>query len=172
MKNKSSNIKPKKILLLLGAFEPAFYDFLKKERKEAAIYVCEGRPDFESSRLTCRALLHRKIIPTVIADNTAGFLFFRGWVKEVWVAYQTADKECVLADVGGLILGVLARRHNVPLYAFAGIKKNRFVGSPDQACSLDGVRIAPEGVKSFVPLIELVPRKYVRKIWQKPTSLD
>ncbi len=155
-------IKPRSIILLLGNFRPDFYDSLKKAG--SPVYVLEGRPDFVSAQATCRELLKRGITPTVIADNTAGFLFGRGWVKEAWIAYQTSDDQELLADIGSLILGVLAKQHRVPLQAFPGVKKSRFVGSPDAVCQLSGRRTAPAGVKGYVPLIETLPKKYVRKI--------
>lgn len=163
-KNVLVNFKPRSIVLLHGSFVTAFYVSLAK-RKVRNVFVLEGRPHFDSSREACRQLLKRHITPTVIADNTAGFLFARNLVKGVWVAYQTADRQEILCDAGGLVLGVLAKVHRVPLYAFPGVKKSHFVGNPDDICRLEGARTAPQGVKGYVPLIDILPKKYVRRVY-------
>jgi hypothetical protein len=45
----------------------------------------------------------------------AGSLFFNGYVKEVVLACQYADKTGALCDMGALILAVLAKKHKVDI---------------------------------------------------------
>jgi len=161
---KEQHFKAKSIILLLGSFESSFYDFTGHGPLATVHCVLEGRPTFASSRAACRELLKRRITPTVIADNSAGFLFARGWVKEAWVAYQAKDKDGVIGDSGALILGVLAKYHGVPLFAAPGMPAKKIMAAAADICSLNGKRVAPVGVKGYAPLLEFLPKKYVREI--------
>ena len=96
----------------------------------------------------------------------AGFLFFKGLVKEVIVACQYADDTGALCDIGALILAVLAKEHKVPLKLIVADRRTRFLGDPEEISSFEGQRIAPEETHGYVPLVEWVPAKYLRK-WHK-----
>src|SRR5271170_5406646 len=105
---------------------------LKKVKmiKDHHAFVCEGRPSLEAGRKTSGILLKKGITPTMISDNMAGFLFFKGLVKEVVIACQYADKKGALCDMGALILAVLAKKHKVPLQLMAADQRHRFLGDP------------------------------------------
>ena len=162
-KNAPADFKLRSIVLLQGMFAPEFYDALAK-RKFKNVVVLEGRPSFDSSREACQQLLKHRITPIVIADNTAGFLFSRNFVKEVWIAYQTSDAKGCICEIGALIVAVLGKTHRIAVDAAQGIPQKRFLGSPDDVCCLAGQRTAPVGVKGYVPLVEFVPQKYFRRI--------
>ena len=66
----------------------------------------------------------------MISDNMAGFLFFKGLLKEVVIACQYADKKGALCDMGALILAVLARKHKIPLKLLPAERRHRFLGDP------------------------------------------
>ena len=66
-------LNKKSIILLHGNFEDKV---LQGFKKGSPYFVLEGRPDLIGSRSVLKALAKRKIVPTVIADNMAGFLFF------------------------------------------------------------------------------------------------
>jgi methylthioribose-1-phosphate isomerase len=152
------------ITLVQGVFAVSFFDLLKK-RKAGDVFVTEGRPSLEAARVSCRELLKRKITPTLIADNMAGFLFYRGWVREVWLSTQVVDRHGAICDIGALILSVLSRKHKVPVYLFPAGRKTRFIGNPKTLVYFQGVRIAPAGVKGYAPLVEWVPDKYITKVY-------
>src|ERR1700733_1846186 len=126
--------KLKSICLFQGALSP---ESLKKIKltKEAHAFVCEGRPSLEAGRRTSKGLLKKGITPTLISDNMAGFLFFKGLVGEVIIACQYADQKGALCDTGGLILAVLARKHKVPLKLLAAERRTRFLGDPKSIMS-------------------------------------
>lgn len=145
--------KLKSIIVLQGVFEEGVIKNLKLS-KTAHVFVLEGRPSFEAAQLTCQALLNNGITPTLIADNMAGFLFFKGWVKQVIVACQLADKTGALCDSGALILAVLAKKNKVPVKLLKAKHKARFLGDPSA--------VAPRGINGYVPLVEWVPVKYLR----------
>src|SRR5271154_6195624 len=106
--------KPKSIILFHGVLSTGSLDKFKLAKDNHA-FVCEGRPSLEAGRKTSGILLKQGIIPTMISDNMAGFLFFKGLVKEVVIACQYADNKGALCDMGALILAVLAKEHKVPV---------------------------------------------------------
>jgi methylthioribose-1-phosphate isomerase len=91
----------------------------------------------------------------------AGFLFFKGLVKQVFVACQYADKKGALCDMGALILAVLAKKHKVPIKLLVADHRTRFLGDPKAILSFEGQRTAPKGTHGYVPLVEWVPAKYL-----------
>ena len=113
-------------VLLQGVFEPKVFGHLKKQQFRE-IFILEGRPHLDAARSCCRELLKRKVVPTLISDNMAGFLFFKNLVKEIWIAYQTADEKGALCRIGASILGVLGKKHRVPVYLFPGKSQNQFM---------------------------------------------
>jgi methylthioribose-1-phosphate isomerase len=152
--------KPKSIVLLHGAFD----DAVLKNFKKADYFVTEGRPDLLSSKSTIKGLSKKKIIPTVIADNMAGFLFYKDLVKEVRIAYQYVDETGVLCDIGGLIMGVLAKTHNVPVYLFPGQTRRHFLAPQDEILKFNGQLVAAKGTRAYGPLVEWLANKYITKL--------
>jgi len=158
--------KKNNVVLLQGVFEPSIFDLLKK-RKIKEVFILEGRPGLEAAKHSCRELLKRKIKPTLIADNMAGFLFYKGMVKEAWLSYQSTDKEGALCQIGGLILGVLGQKHKVPVYIYPNDQKLKFLGRQRDISYFNGIKVAPRGVQGYVPLAEWVPKKYIRKTYER-----
>lgn len=158
--------KKKSIVLLHGDFDKTFFDELQR-RKLKDIFMLEGRPDLNAVRVNARELLKRKIKPTLIADNMAGFLFLKNLVKEVWLAYQFADHNGAVCRIGSLILGVLGKRHNVCVNVYTAKGKTRFIGKQRDIFYFNGIRVAPAGIKGYVPLVEWVPKKYITKIYEQ-----
>ena len=95
----------------------------------------------------------------------AGFLFYKKYVKEVWLSYQTSDKKGALCQIGGLILGVLGRTHKVPVNIYPNQKKLQLLGRAKDIAYFNGVKVAPNGIKGYVPLAEWVPQKYITKVY-------
>ena len=153
--------KSKSIYLFQGVFSADSLKKFKLSKKDHA-FVSEGRPSLEAGRVTSAILLKQGITPTVISYNMAGFLFFKGLVKQVNLACQYADNKGALCDTGALILAVLAKKHTVPVKLLIAEHRNRFVGDPQSILSFEGVRIAPKGAYGYVPLVEWVPAKYLK----------
>jgi len=153
--------KAKSICLFQGILSPAALKKLKLAQGEHA-FVCEGRPSLEAGRKISEGLIAKGITPTVISDNMAGFLFFKGLVKKVFISCQYADKKGALCDTGALILAVLAKRHKVPLALLVGEHRTRFLGDPKAILSFEGQLIAPKDTHGYVPLVEWVPAKYLK----------
>ena len=167
-KNKSTknNLNDKKhsIVLLQGVFADTFFQQFKKNNSPE-FFVIEGRPNLEAASANARNLLQKKIIPTVISDNMAGFLFLKDLVKEVWIAHQAADCDGALCDIGALVLGVLGKHHHVPVYLFPSGRKTNFMGKEKDLTRFKNKTIAPKGIRAYVPLVEWLPAKYITKIF-------
>ena len=153
------------IVLLQGIFESPVFDVLKA-RKPEEVFVLEGRPSLDAAKFSCRELIKRNIRPTLIADNMAGFLFYKELVKEVWLSYQLADENGALCQIGGLILGVLGKRHQVPVFLYPNRAKIHLIGPQREIFYFNGVRTTPEDIRGYVPLAEWVPKKYITKIYE------
>ncbi len=153
--------KLKSICLFHGILSAESLKKVKLAQDDHA-FVCEGRPSLEAGRRTSGIFLKKGITPTVISDNMAGFLFFKGLVKHVFIACQYADKKGALCDMGALILAVLAKKHKIPVRLLAAERRHRFLGDPKDILSFEGQRIAPKGTHGYVPLVEWVPVKYFK----------
>ena len=153
--------KTKSICLFQGVLSAESLKKVKLAKREHA-FVSEGRPSLEAGRKTSAILLKKAITPTVISDNMAGFLFFKGLVKEVVLACQYADKKGALCDMGALILAVLAQKHKIPVKLLVADHRTRFIGDPKAILSFEGQNIAPKGTHGYVPLVEWVPAKYLK----------
>ena len=159
-------IKTKKSAIIVqGVVNPSLFDYLKKKKK-SPIVVLEGRPKLIALKQSCHELIKRKLKPVVITDNSAGFLFYKNLVKEVWIAFHMIDQQKALCDIGALIIGVLARAHKIPVYLYPAIKHFQLIGNENDTLLFQQVRIAPDGVKAFVPLMEWLPLKYTTKIYE------
>ena len=152
--------KKNSIILIHGVFAADFFKTFKPVAG-TKVFVMEGRPSLSAGKTSCTALAKKGIVPTVICDNMAGFLFFKGLVKEVVLACQFADKTGALCDMGALILAVLAKRHHVKIKLSSAQHKAHFLGNPEDILSFEGKRIAPKGAAGYVPLVEWVSAKYL-----------
>ena len=146
------------IVLLHGVFEKSFFDMIET-RGYKKVFIMEGRPTLEAAKVACRELLKRKITPTVIADNMAGFLFYNKLVKEAWLAYKITEKRGAMCHIGASIVALLAKEHNVPLFCYKGDSDAEGVAKEKDVVSFNGVRVAPEGTETCAPLLERVPGK-------------
>jgi methylthioribose-1-phosphate isomerase len=153
--------KLKSICLFQGVLSAGSLKKVKLAKSNHA-FVCEGRPSLEAGRKTSAILLKEGITPMVISDNMAGFLFFKGLVKEVIIACQYADKNGALCDTGALILAVLAKKHKVAIKLLVADHRTRFLGDPKSILSFEGQQMAPKGTHGYVPLVEWVPAKYLK----------
>ena len=153
-------------VLIQGVFKDTFFGLLKK-CKAKNIVVLEGRPRLDGAKIVCRKLLKSKITPTLISDNMAGFLFYKDLVKEIWIAYQSENQTEAVCDIGALILGVLGKQHNVPVYLYPAARKTKGVAASKDILTFNGQRVAPKGAKGYVPLIEKLPKKYITEIYHE-----
>ncbi len=153
--------KKSSIILFCGVIDG---DAAKKLKitKGKNVFLTEGRPTLEAGKVNAKIFLSKKITPTIISDNMAGFLFANDFVHEVVLACQYADQGGALCDTGALIYAVLAKRHKVPVKLIQSKLRTRFLGDPKSVLSFENVQIAPKGTSGYVPLVEWVPGKYLK----------
>jgi len=156
--------KRKSVVLMQGVFDEAILKGLSANHLKD-IFILEGRPNLEASKTSAKAFQRARMTPTVIADNMAGFLFYRNLVREVWLAYQYEDPTGALCDSGALILGVLGKKHKVPVKLFPGKIKSKFMADQEDITSFLNKPITAKGVKGYAPLVEWLPRKYITKVY-------
>lgn len=152
------------IVLLHGYFKPSFFDRLKK-KKPRKVFVLEGRPSLGSSRYCCKELLKRDVKPTLISDNMAGFLFYKHFVREVWLSYQTKDNDEASCLIGAMILAALCKKHYIPFLLSPSEEKVESMADKEEIFSFNGDRVAPKNIKGYVPLLEMIPKKYITKAY-------
>jgi methylthioribose-1-phosphate isomerase len=159
------SIKAERLIMLQGGFDE-FALAKIKQAKVKKVYIPEGRPKLDASRMAVKELNKLGIKPVLISDNMAGFLFSRGLVREVWLSYQLVDEKGAVCRIGALILAVLAKKHKVPVYLFKSGVKLKFMGKPQDLFYFLGERIAPKGIKAYVPQVEWVPQRYISKRYE------
>lgn len=93
----------------------------------------------------------------------AGFLFYKNLVKKVCLSYQLKDRDGFLCSVGGLILAVLAKRHDVPVKLFPAAAELKLIGKPRELFYFNGSKVVASKINAYVPLVEWVPNKYLGK---------
>jgi S-methyl-5-thioribose-1-phosphate isomerase len=147
------------------------------------VWVDETRPRLQGARLTAWELLEEGIPHTIIADNAAGHLMWRGDVDLVIVG---ADRIAANGDfankIGTYEKAVLARENKVPFYVAAPSStfdrrcrsgRSITIEERDQrevthvSGALEGgglceVRVSPLGSKAQNPAFDVTPARYVK----------
>jgi methylthioribose-1-phosphate isomerase len=146
------------------------------EGKALHVYVDETRPVLQGARLTAWELIKEKIPATLIADNMAGFLMSRGRIDRVIVG---ADRIAANGDtankIGTYSLSVLAKTNKIPFYIAAplstidiSVKTGADIPieerNPEEVTSLQGIRIAPEGIDVYNPAFDVTPHRFITAI--------
>jgi methylthioribose-1-phosphate isomerase len=155
------SIKLKNVVLIQGVFRADFFSLLKKSKKD--VVVLEGRPSLQAARENCLQLQKMGMTPTLMADNMAGYLFSKAMVKEVWIASQSIDKNGAMCDIGALVVAILAKKHDIPVFTYFAGRTSKPFGKSSDLQKFNGQSVVTAKVKAFVPLIEWVPAKYINK---------
>ena len=147
-----------------------------RQGKILQVYVDETRPLFQGARLTSWELLRAGIEVVLITDSTAASVLREGRVQAVIVG---ADRIAANGDtankVGTYPLAVLAQRHNVPMYVAAPVSTfdpHSSTGNDipieerdsSEVTQVAGIRIAPEGVRTYAPAFDVTPHELITAI--------
>ncbi len=151
-------------VLIQGNFPVEFFNQLK-DCPIKDIFVLEGRPSLKAVKDSTRELNKLGFTPTVMADNMAGYLFYKKLINEVWIACQAVDQEKIVCDIGALILVVLAKKHNVPVYAFKTTPGRKNNEADNDLKKFNGKVVLSTATKAYVPLTETVPVSYLKGIY-------
>jgi methylthioribose-1-phosphate isomerase len=144
--------------------------------KKIDVFAGETRPFLQGARLTAWELQRDGIDTTLITDNMAGHFLKSGRIGCVVVG---ADRIAANGDVANKIgtygVAVLAKENNVPFYVAAPISTlDLALASGDQipieeraakeVTHVQGVHVAPEGIKVANPAFDVTPNRYVTAI--------
>jgi methylthioribose-1-phosphate isomerase len=144
--------------------------------KQIDVFADETRPFLQGARLTAWELQRDGIETTLITDNMAGHFLKSGRIGCVVVG---ADRIAANGDVANKIgtygVAVLAKETGVPFYVAAPISTlDLSLDSGEQipieeragkeVTHVQGVAIAPEGIKVANPAFDITPNRYVTAI--------
>ena len=146
------------------------------EGKNVDVLSLETRPFLQGARLTAWELQKDEIPTTLISDSMAGHFLHSGRVGCVVVgADRIAANGDVANKIGTYSVAVLAKENKVPFYVAAplstvdlDIASGESIPieqrSGSEVTSIQGVRIAPEGIAVFNPAFDVTPHSYVSAI--------
>jgi methylthioribose-1-phosphate isomerase len=144
--------------------------------KKIDVFADETRPFLQGARLTAWELQQDGIPTTLITDNMAGHFLKSGRIGCVVVG---ADRIAANGDVANKIgtygVAVLAKENNVPFYVAAPISTlDLSLTSGDQipieeraaseVTHVQGVPLAPDGIRVANPAFDVTPNRYVTAI--------
>lgn len=155
----------------LGVVREAFYS-----GKDIFVYADETRPRLQGAKLTSWELVKEGIPCNLISDNVAATLIRDGKIDLIVVgADRIASNGDTANKIGTFMLSVIAKAYNVPMYIAAPIStidfdietgKDIVIEERDgeEVTHINGVRIAPEGVKVYNPSFDVTPNENITAI--------
>ncbi len=147
-----------------------------QQGKKIDVFADETRPFLQGARLTAWELQRDGIDTTLITDNMAGHFLKSGRIGCVVVgADRIAANGDVANKIGTYSVAVLAKENNVPFYVAAPIStldltlqsgdeipiEERAAG---EVTHVQGVNLAPEGIRVANPAFDVTPNRYVSAI--------
>jgi len=148
----------------------------KDQGKKLSVFVTETRPLLQGARLTTWELRQEGIPVTLITDSMAGYFMKRGEIDCVIVgADRIAANGYTANKIGTYTLAVLANAHGIPFYVAAPTTTIDFSltsgyqipieeRSPEEVTHIQGVPIAPEGIRAANPAFDITPPSYITAI--------
>jgi methylthioribose-1-phosphate isomerase len=148
----------------------------KEQGKKLSVFVTETRPLLQGARLTTWELRQEGIPATLITDSMAGYFMKRREIDCVIVgADRIAANGYTANKIGTYTLAVLANAHGIPFYVAAptttidlsltsGYQIPIEERSPEEVTHIQGVPIAPEGIRAANPAFDITPPSYITAI--------
>jgi methylthioribose-1-phosphate isomerase len=144
--------------------------------KNIQVFADETRPWLQGARLTAWELMKDSIPVTLISDNMAGYFMRKG---EIDACVVGADRIAANGDtankIGTYSVAVLAKENKIPFYVAAPISTlDLSLKSGDEipieerhsreVTHLQGLPVAPEGVRVRNPAFDVTPARYITGI--------
>jgi methylthioribose-1-phosphate isomerase len=148
----------------------------KEQGKKVSVFATETRPLLQGARLTTWELMQEGIPVTLITDSMAGYFMQQKKIDCVIVgADRIAANGDVANKIGTYTLAVLAKESKIPFYVAAptstidlslssGDKIPIEERSPEEVTHIQGVPIAPEGIRAANPAFDVTPHSYITAI--------
>ncbi len=148
----------------------------REQGKRIKVLATETRPLLQGARITAWELKKAKIPFTLITDSMAGYFMGK---REVDCVIVGADRIAANGDtankIGTYTLAVLAKEHGIPFYVAAptttidmslasGAEIPIEERSPEEITHIQGIAIAPAGIKVQNPAFDVTPHKYITAI--------
>ncbi|MBX7148871.1 S-methyl-5-thioribose-1-phosphate isomerase [bacterium] len=148
----------------------------QEQGKKIKVFADETRPFLQGARLTAWELTKNGVDTTLISDNMAGHLMKKGLIHKVIVG---ADRIAANGDtankIGTYTVAVLANRHKIPFFVAAplstidirtqnGEEIEIEERTPLEVTHIQGVPIAPEGIKVMNPAFDVTPSELITAI--------
>ena len=144
-----------------------------RQGKKIHVFVDETRPRLQGARLTAWELMQNGVPMTLIADNASGYYMQRGKIQKCFVGSdRVAANGDVANKIGTYKAAVVAHENGIPFYAVmpaSTIDMNLANGDlipieerdAREVTHIEGVPIAPEGVRVGNPAFDVTPHKYL-----------
>jgi methylthioribose-1-phosphate isomerase len=148
----------------------------REQGKKLRVLATETRPLLQGARITTWELKKAKVPFSLITDSMAGYFMSRGEVDCVIVgADRIASNGDTANKIGTYTLAVLAKEHGIPFYVAAptttidmslasGAEIPIEERSPEEVTHIQGVAIAPAGVKAANPAFDVTPHRYITAV--------
>lgn len=139
-------------------------------------YVDETRPRLQGARLTSFELYNAGVDVTLISDNMAAVLMSKGKIDAVIVGCDRVAANGDTANkIGTLNVSILARYFNIPMCIATPTPTIDFdcptgesipieERSGEEITIVNGVRIAPKGIKTYNPSFDVTPAENITAI--------
>ena len=148
----------------------------KEQGKRLSVFATETRPLLQGARLTTWELMQEGIPVTLITDSMAGYFMRRGETDCVIVGADRIAADGYTANkIGTYTLAVLANAHGIPFYVAAptttidlsltsGYQIPIEERGPEEVTHIQGVPIAPAGVRAANPAFDITPGSHITAI--------
>ncbi|MDR7071959.1 S-methyl-5-thioribose-1-phosphate isomerase [Fictibacillus barbaricus] len=152
------------------------FHLAKEKGWNLSVYANETRPVLQGSRLTAWELQSNDIDVTLITDNMAAHTLKTKNIKAVIVGCDRVAANGDTANkIGTFGLALQAKALNIPFYVacpLSTLDLNTKSGDDipieerpeEEVTHINGVRIAPKGIKVFNPAFDVTPADYISAI--------
>lgn len=152
------------------------FHLAKEKGWNLSVYANETRPVLQGSRLTAWELQANDVDVTLITDNMAAHTLKTKNIKAVIVGCDRVAANGDTANkIGTFGLALQAKALGIPFYVACPLSTlDLETGSgeeipieerpEEEVTHLNGVRIAPEGIKVFNPAFDVTPAEYISAI--------
>ena len=144
-----------------------------RQGKKIHVFVDETRPRLQGARLTAWELTQAGVPMTLIADNASGHYMRAGKIQKCFVGSdRVAANGDVANKIGTYKAAVVAHENGIPFYAVmptSTIDMSLPHGDAipieerdaREVTHIEGVPIAPEGVRVGNPAFDVTPNRYI-----------
>ncbi len=144
-----------------------------RQGKKVHVLVDETRPRLQGARLTAWELTQAGVPMTLIADNASGYYMRAGKIQKCFVGSDRVAANGDMANkIGTYKTAVVARENGIPFYAVMPTSTiDMTLPNGDvipieerdarEVTHIEGVPIAPDGVRVGNPAFDVTPNRYV-----------